>query len=84
MARISTALTAASDHAWRVIIDLTECSAADTSLVEAIRAARARFDQRGIQLEAVIPRDVPPRLAELARLGEIWDVHESWDGVIER
>jgi hypothetical protein len=83
-ARISEGLMVATDHAWRVIVDLTECAAADISLVEAIRAARARFDQRGIRLEAVIPPDAPPHFAELARLGGIWGVHASWAGVIER
>ena len=81
---VTSALTAASQSAQRVVIDFEECSFADSTLVKVL--TEARQDYAGIELAAVIPPHATAarRLAELARLQDVLPVFESRDAALER
>lgn len=81
-ARVSDALTVASDQP-KVLVDLSECTFADSSLINALIDANTRIAQRGGQLEVVIPPSAGAtrQLAELTRLEPIMPVHTSRAGV---
>ena len=76
--RLSRALAVASAQAT-VLVDLSECTFADTTVVAALVAASADVRKRGGRLELVIPPTARAarRLAELACLADIVPIHES-------
>jgi anti-anti-sigma factor len=76
--RISEALADASKQAT-VLVDLSECTFADSSVVAALVVAHDELRERGGRLEVVIPADARAirRLAELARLADILPIHET-------
>jgi anti-anti-sigma factor len=76
--RLAHVLAGASAHAT-VLVDLSECTFADSSVVMALVAASAEARKRGGRLELVIPptAHAPRRLAELAHLADIVAIHES-------
>jgi anti-anti-sigma factor len=77
-ARLAGVLAGASTQTT-VLVDLSECTFADSSLVAALVTASAEVRKRGGRLELVIPPTAraPRRLAELARLADIVPIHES-------
>jgi stage II sporulation protein AA (anti-sigma F factor antagonist) len=80
--RVSEALACAGEHP-RVLVDLSECTFADSSLINALVNANTAIRQREGLLEVVIPPEASAarRIAELARLDEIVRVHSARDGV---
>lgn len=76
---IREALTQAAARAPRVVVDLSECTFADSSLVQVLVEARARFRVDGVVIEVVIPPAATAvrRLAQLVSLAEILPVYES-------
>jgi anti-anti-sigma factor len=76
--RISEALADASKQAT-VLVDLSECTFAESSVVAALVVARDDLRERGGRLEVVIPPDARAlrRLTELARLADILPIHET-------
>lgn len=79
---IREALARATEHA-RVLVDLSACTFADSSLINALVDANAAIKQRDGLLEVVIPPEAGAarRIAELARLDEIIPVHSARNGV---
>jgi anti-anti-sigma factor len=75
---LTRALAGASEQAT-VLVDLSECTFADSSVVTALVTASAELRERGGRLEVVIPpaAHAVRRLAQLARLADIVPVHES-------
>ena len=82
--RITEMLADASDQAT-VLVDLSECAFADSSVVAALVAARDELRRRGGRLEVVISPDACAmrRLAELARLTDILPIHETRNAAAE-
>jgi anti-anti-sigma factor len=76
--RISEALADASEQTT-VLVDLSECTFADSSVVAALVVAHDELKQRGGRLEVVIPPDARAirRLTTLARLADILPIHET-------
>jgi anti-anti-sigma factor len=75
---LTQALACAGEHA-KVLVDFTECTFADSSVVTALVTASAELRERGGRLEVVIPpaANAVHRLAELARLSDIMPINES-------
>jgi anti-anti-sigma factor len=75
---LAHALAGASEQA-KVLVDLSECTFADSSVVAALVVARDELRARGGRLEVVIPPDARAmrRLADLARLADILPIHET-------
>jgi anti-anti-sigma factor len=75
---LAQALAGATEQA-KVLVDLSECTFADSSVVVALVSASAELRERGGRLEVVIPpaANAVYRLAQLARLSDIVRVHES-------
>lgn len=75
---LTRALARASKQA-AVLVDLSECTFADSSVVRALVTASAEVRERGCRLEVVIPpaANEVHRLAQLARLADIVPIHES-------
>jgi anti-anti-sigma factor len=75
---LAHALAGASEQA-KVLVDLSECTFADSSVVVALVTASAELRERGGRLEVVIPPAAKAvhRLAQLVRLSDIVPVHES-------
>lgn len=76
--RITEMLAGASDQAT-VLVDLSECTFADSSVVAALVVARDELRRRGGRLAVVIPPEARAmrRVAELARLADILPIHET-------
>lgn len=76
--RLTQALAGASEQA-KVLVDLSECTFADSSVVRALVTATAELRERGGRLELVIPpaANAVHRLAQLARLSDSVAIHES-------
>jgi anti-anti-sigma factor len=79
---VSEALARATEHA-RVLVDLSECTFADSWLINALVNANTTIKHRHGRFEVVIPADARAarRIAELARLDGIVPVHSARDGV---
>ena len=77
-ARLTHVLAGASTQPT-VLVDLSECTFADSTVVAALVTASAEVRKRGGRLELVIPPTAraPLRLAELARLADVVPIHES-------
>lgn len=76
--RLTAALAAASDRR-NVLVDLSECTFIDSSVIAAFFLARTELDLRDGRLELVIPPDAATlqRTAEVTALGTILQIHDS-------
>jgi anti-anti-sigma factor len=76
--RLTEALTEASAKR-NVLVDLSECTFMDSSVIAALFLARTKLDLRDGRLELVIPREAATlqRTAEVTALGAILRVHET-------
>jgi anti-anti-sigma factor len=76
-ALVAEALAQAARHR-RVLVDLSECAFADSSLVTALTLAGEEMRRRGARVDAVIPPDTQVRrLAEVTGLAEMVRIHDS-------
>ena len=77
-ARLTHVLAGASAQAT-VLVDLSECTFADSTVVAALVTASAEVRKCGGRLELVIPPAAwaPRRLAELAHLADVVPIYES-------
>ena len=77
-ALVNEALAQAGEHA-RVLVDLSECTFADSCLIGALFAAHADITKRDGQLEVIIPPDATAarRVAELAGLAFSVPIHAT-------
>jgi anti-anti-sigma factor len=75
---VSEALAQVSEYA-RVLVDLSECTFADSCLVGALFVAHAAISERDGRLEVIIPPEATAarRLAELARLAFSVPIHAT-------
>jgi anti-anti-sigma factor len=80
--RVRDALTLASEQP-KVLVDLSECTFADTGLINSLIVANAMVTQRSGQLEVVIPPDpsAAHRLAKLTRLEQIVPIRSTRNGI---
>jgi anti-anti-sigma factor len=76
--RLTEALTEASAKR-NVLVDLSECTFMDSSVIAALFLARTKLDLRDGRLELVIPREAATlqRTAEVTALGVMLRVHET-------
>jgi anti-anti-sigma factor len=81
--RVTQALAATAGYG-RVLVDLSECTFADSALVAALGVAREDMRRRDGRIEVVIPpaARAARRLAELTQLADIVPIYESLDAVI--
>jgi len=75
-------LTQALEHAARhsnVLVDLSDCSFMDSSVIQALVKTALALQERGEQLALVIPPEqrVVARVAHMTRLSEILPVYAS-------
>lgn len=75
---LSNALVHASDQ-LNVLIDLSECSFMDSSVIAAFIAARTSLAERGGRLEIVIPPEATTveRFAQLSHLADLLPIHAT-------
>ena len=75
---VNAAFAGAGAHA-RVVVDLSECTFADSSLIGALVGVHKQLSAREGRLVLVIPTTALAvrRLSELARLAEIAPIHET-------
>jgi stage II sporulation protein AA (anti-sigma F factor antagonist) len=80
--RVRDALTLAGEQPT-VLVDLSECTFADTSLINSLIVANAIITQRAGHLEVVIPPQASSahRLAKLTRLEQIMPIHATRNGL---
>jgi anti-anti-sigma factor len=76
--RVSEALCRASEQP-RVLVDLSECTFADSSLITAVISARAEADKRDGRVEVILSPEAHAvrRIAELCQLSEIVPIHST-------
>ena len=76
--RLTEALATASAR-LNVLVDLSECTFMDSSVIAAFFVAREKLGARGGQLELVIPPEASTvqRVAEVTFLGAILPIHET-------
>ena len=77
-------LTQALEHAARhsnVLVDLSDCSFMDSSVIQALVKTALALQARGEQLALVIPPEqrVVARVAHMTRLSEILPIYPSHD-----
>jgi anti-anti-sigma factor len=80
---LTEALSDASDQ-LNVIVDLSECTFMDSSVIAAVFVARTSLDVRGGRLELVIPPEASTvqRLATITRLAKLVPIHETHSAAI--
>jgi anti-sigma B factor antagonist len=81
--RLGEALSTAGAR-LNVLIDLSECTFMDSSVIAAFFLARTRLAQRGGRLELVIPREATTvqRVAEVTVLDAILPIHETLSAAV--
>jgi anti-sigma B factor antagonist len=69
-----------------VLVDLSECTFLDSSVIAALFRARQKLNERGGRLELVIPESATTinRVAEVTRLAAILPIHETRSAAIAR
>ena len=80
---LAEALQEAASHS-SVLVDLTDCSFIDSSVIATLIGAARAIEERGDRCALAVPpeqRSVA-RIAEMTRLGEIVAVHPSRDAGI--
>jgi anti-anti-sigma factor len=79
---VHEALSRATGQA-RVLVDLSECTFADSSLINALFVAKSEIEKRDGRIEVVIPPEATAvrQLVELTRLAEFFPIHARRDGV---
>jgi anti-anti-sigma factor len=80
--RVRAALTLAGEQS-RVLVDLSECTFADSSVIGALIVANTLIAERAGQLEVVIPPEAraAQRLAKLTQLEQIVPIHSTRNGI---
>jgi anti-anti-sigma factor len=81
--RLTEALATASAR-LNVVVDLSECTFMDSSVIVAFFLARHKLAQRGGRLELVIPREASAiqRVAKVTFLASILPIHETRSAAI--
>jgi anti-sigma B factor antagonist len=80
---LTEALSDASDQ-LNVIVDLSECTFMDSSVIAAVFVARKSLGVRGGRLELVIPPEASTvqRLATITRLAKLVPIHDTHSAAI--
>jgi anti-sigma B factor antagonist len=80
---LTEALAAASAKR-DVLVDLSECTFMDSSVIAALFHARRKLDERGGRLELVIPESAATikRVAEVTLLAAILPIHKSSEAAL--
>jgi anti-sigma B factor antagonist len=83
-AAIDNALTRAGDES-HVLVDLSECTFIDSTVIGALVRAFQSFGERGRRLELTIPPDAKAiqRVAKVAGLTTFLAIHETRDAGLE-
>ena len=81
--RLGEALTGAAAR-LNVLVDLSECTFMDSSVIAALFLARSRLAQRGGRLELVIPHEAVTiqRVAKVTVLDAILPIHETLSAAV--
>jgi anti-anti-sigma factor len=77
-AEVAGGLARACDHAY-VIVDMSECSFIDSTIISVLLSAHRKQLERDGRLELVIPSEAEAirRIASLASLGALLTIHET-------
>jgi anti-anti-sigma factor len=79
---LAAVLAKAGEHP-RVLVDLSECTFVDSSVISALVVAHTHVVQRDGRLEVVVPTGASTarRIVELTRLGEIMPIQSMRTGL---
>jgi anti-anti-sigma factor len=77
-AAVSAALTRAQQHS-DVLVDLSECSLVDSTVIGLLITSASALQERGEQLVLVVPpaSTLVARVVEMTRLADVFPVHAS-------